>query len=310
MEGIKTGMNEPRRQHHVPIVYLKMFSTGNKDNQINVYDKVANKFYCTSLEKVALERDFYTITGAKEEYAYAIEKFYAEYIEPSIKKILEYIKKVSDPSYLNVNTIILGDEVKIGLSYIMAIQLLRGISARQLNQNTFDNNIEKVLDEALKKFGYSQDKKQEYINNKGKLEYIFKAASAKATLDKNRIEKYTLLFSNRYWYCHKIIDSQKEFITSDNPVMFFNLRTYDATPFSNGILDPDTAIFFPVSPQLMITSVHNKHRGDSFINNVEDGTLIYLRREAKDFIDLLNHKHKEQAVRQVFAHNKNILKEC
>ena len=299
-------MSEPRRQHHVPVVYLKNFVFGDRQF-INVYDKTTEKYFCSSLDNVANKRDFYTVTGAKDKYA--VEKFYAEHVEPYIKKCFGDIEKISAPICLNDRTIILNDKAKIQLSYIMSVQLLRGLSARQLNQNTFNNNLERALDEAIKTLGYSQDKKQEYINDKEKREYIFKAASAKATLDKDRIVMFTVLFFDRFWYCYKIIDRKKEFITSDNPVMFINLRTNDATPFSNGILNPDTAIFFPISPQLMVVSVYAK-QSDCFIDNAEDGAMIYLGRKANDYIDFLNHKHKEQAIRQVFAHNKNILKEC
>lgn len=47
-----------------------------------------------------------------------------------------------------------------------------------------------------------------------------------------------------------------EFVTSDNPVMFINSETADATPYTNGIIYPKTLLYFPLSPYLILAAYH------------------------------------------------------
>ena len=101
---------------------------------------------------------------------------------------------------------------------------------------------------------------------------------------------------------------EQEFITSDNPVMFMNRCNLDVTPFSNGIVNEQTVVYYPISPKVLL-ALYSK---ESLLGMLEcfDNRVVFLdgHKEQK-MIRNINLKQKEQCNRQVFAKSENILSE-
>lgn len=63
-------MNEPRKQHYVPQLYLKNFSFGSKKNpQLNILSISPNKLYVANVKDTAVKRDLYTLYNREDRYA-------------------------------------------------------------------------------------------------------------------------------------------------------------------------------------------------------------------------------------------------
>ncbi len=45
---------------------------------------------------------------------------------------------------------------------------------------------------------------------------------------------------------------------SDNPVMIINIITQNATPFTDGLVQLSTAVYYPLSSQLLLCAMHSE----------------------------------------------------
>lgn len=97
-----------------------------------------------------------------------------------------------------------------------------------------------------------------------------------------------------------------EFVTSDNPVMFVDSSSLDATPFKNGLLHHSTVIFFPVSPKMVIAAYHpNLYLGT--LTDLDGNIIILDSKNELKFIEMLNTKQFEQCFDQVYARRVSLL---
>lgn len=127
-------------------------------------------------------------------------------------------------------------------------------------------------------------------------------------LDPERIIDIAEFLYVRHFVLYRIRNSSLEFITSDNPVMFVDGTTKDATPFSNGLRSPNTIAYYPISPKLLLGAMHPNiafgvlSRSDCRIFDLD------TRRDA-NFISTINRKQIEQCFRQAFAKSEDVLKQ-
>lgn len=292
--------NNPVRQHHVPKVYLRYFC--NSDGSLTVYDKRKRTLFSTGLTAVGVEKDFYTLDEMEDPYCW--ERTYANGIEPMMGKVLS--KVISKASLLTQNgTIIIDDVEKTQLSIIMIMQLLRGKQSRDYENKLYQFLLPDVVEKAKATFGPLTDKQLESIQAFGSNDYYFKRISMDVSLDTDRIVQYAQLLGYREFIVYRI-HGNLEFVTSDNPVMFINSLTSNARPFSNGLLQESTLVYYPISPKLLICAVHPDAFFQTFSN--KDGSLFHLNADTeKRFIFTMNRKQMEQCHSQVYARSENTL---
>lgn len=300
-------MTNPVRQHHVPQTYLKKFSFRRK-TQFKIYtlDKITKKVFEANITDVAVEKNFYTINNSNDNYVW--EKFYAQRIEPMMEDTISKVIKLTGNFLIQNNTHVLNNELKSKLADTMVYQLLRGKHSREIQEKILKDVAPGIIDEAKSIFvEKGNDELDKILQTYQISEDIFKLSAMQATLDAERINKIASFILRRCWVIYKII-GECEFITSDNPVMFINSSSLDATPFHNGIANNKTVILFPLSPKLMISiysddiyfGVLNQHNGRMF--------LIDSKKD-KRFIVNINKKQLEQSHRQVFGNSYKILDE-
>ena len=91
-----------------------------------------------------------------------------------------------------------------------------------------------------------------------------------------------------------------EFITSDNPVMFINSITNNARPFANGLANPTTMIYYPISPKLLLCAVHPSTYFGALSD--QDGHLVDLNAcKEIGFISFINKKQIDQCYQHAFG---------
>ena len=80
-------------------------------------DKETQKIFETSIEDVAVEKNFYTVEKLKDNYAW--EKFYSKNIEPMMKEEISKVILTSQNSLIQDRVKILDNEQQIKLAMIM-----------------------------------------------------------------------------------------------------------------------------------------------------------------------------------------------
>lgn len=256
------------------------------------------KIFSTGTSAIGAEKNFYTLDKLDDPYCW--EKTYAKGIEPLMGNLFPQIISRGNVLVRNGNCIISSEE-KIQLAFILVIQLLRGKQNRKYEEDLFVKLLPAAMEKAKEKFGPLSARQIEFLDVLRADPYYFKQISMDITLDMDRIIQYvSILEWHTFVFYH--ICGNMEFVTSDNPFMLVNSKTLSAVPFSNGLLQKNTIGYYPLSPKLLLCTIHpNAFFGSLFDN---DGSLFQLNSiYERIFINTINRKQKEQCYNQVYAKN-------
>lgn len=297
-------MSEPKKQHYVPQTYLRRFTVPNQKLQkVFTLHKDKNKILLTNISDTAAERHFYTLESTNNKYKW--ENTYAEVIEPILNDVLTSIIKQSNCVLLQNNTSILNDELKLQLSISIISQLLRGIQSRDYQHNLYTKFAPSIVQELRKLDVQFDDSKERIISDFLGGNKYFKDISFDVTFRQDSIEKYINILLGRSFVIYRIM-GEAEFITSDNPVMFMNSISLEVKPFSNGLSDDSTVIFFPISPKILVALYSSNYLFGGVSNY--DGMILFIDSlKDKSFIKNHNVKQFEQSFNQVYAKDKKDL---
>lgn len=294
--------NNPIRQHHVPQVYLRNFC--NSSEAIAVLDKQRQRVFSTGIRAVGAENDFYTLEKMEDPYCW--ERVYANGVEPLMG---ELIPKIISKSNLLVRNgvVIINDLEKAQLAAIMVMQLFRGKQSRDYERALYQSYLPATLKNTREVFGPLSSKQEELLRAYENDDFYFKRTSMDLALDTERIERYTNVLSNRNFLFYRI-QGNMEFITSDNPVMFINSKTKNACPFANGLLRRSTAVYYPLSPKILLCALHPEF-GFGRLSE-KDGRLVDLNTNREvNFISTINRKQIEQCAQHSFARSEDTLRQ-
>jgi hypothetical protein len=297
-------MNEPKKQHYLPQTYLRKFSfTVSLAQKIFVLHKDKSKIFCTNIRDTASERHFYTVKKTNDQYLW--ENTYAKEIEPLMSNILSCIISQCENELIQDHAFVLTSEMKKQLSISMICQLLRGKHSREFERNIYAEVVPSVIKDVRERFAPIDESKEKILRAAIEEEDYFKLASMQATFDAKRLENYTNILLRKHFLVFRIIGNA-EFITSDNPVMFLDSLSLSAKPFTNGLAQNTTVVYFPVSPKLLIAAYDpNLYFGTL---SEYDAKLIFLDGcKEQSFIKMQNQKQYEQCFNQVYARSKEVL---
>lgn len=298
-------MSDPIRQHHVPQLYLRKFAVKEKNAyKINVLQKGQQKCFKANVEDIAVEKHFYTIECETDKYVW--EKYYASEIEPKMKNALDLIINRCGSAVLSKKARIIDDNEKALMSMILVFQMLRSKSCREYEEKLYKELVPDVVQKAKDTFPNNIiDKLDERIKDIIENENTFKSIICGVSTDLERIEKFASILYNRTWMFFQLED-EKEFITSDNPVMLFNAKTLEATPFKNGLLDNDTVVSFPVSPKILLV-MYSQNKYFGVMNSWDCRKTVISGNKDSKFINLQNKLQFEQCNQFVISNKESIL---
>lgn len=297
-------MSEPRKQHYVPQVYLRSFAYGkDKNPKIYVLSKSKQKIYPANVSDSAAERDFYTIDSIEDKYVW--ERHYATCIEPILGELISKLRQRCETVLIQNHAVIMSRDEKFKFALSMVFQFLRGKQTREYEQNLYDRLLPGVTDQTRTRFGPLSPEQEQLLQSFADEKRYFKEIAMQAIFRKESIEKMVGLIMQRTFVVYKINGGQ-ELVTSDNPVVFIDLNTLDATPFKNGMANTTTLIYYPISPNLLLAAYHpNLYLGllDNYDCQIEilDGVTEHR------FISTHNKKQKEQCYNYLYAHSKEVL---
>lgn len=288
--------NNPVRHHHVPKVYLNNFV--DKQGKVAVWDKRKSRLFHSSVAGIAVENNFYTLHKSPDPYAW--ERTYATGIEPLMGRLFRRINTQTN-MLTQSGSQILSSQDKRQLAEIMIVQLLRGKQGREFQEKVFKEQMSSVIAKVERRFhGFTPGQRKEVARFQSD-NYYFKNTSNIVITNPQRVRTYTDLLAERDFVIYRLL-GDREFLTSDNPVMFINMVTGDATPFASGLLDTDTIIYYPLTPKLLVSaSAKGTFAG---VMTCKDQCLIDIDSHSEEaFITNINALQLTQCHSQIYAHS-------
>ncbi len=293
-------MSEPKKQHYVPQVYLNRFTFSTAEPyKIYVLHRSQNKIYPANINDTAAERHFYTIGNGENKYIW--EKRYAEIVEPMLSRVLTSICSACENVLIQNGAFILPVQVRKELAISMIFQLFRGKQCRKFSRRVYNAHATAIVEEMKRNLSIEQVPLN-YMEDD-----VFKSILADFCFNEDRLVQCAGLLFSRSLVLYKIT-GDAEFVTSDNPVLFMDANTRKATAFTNGLLNPTTIVYYPISPKLLVKAYHPDYHLGTF--NRMDGKMYFLDAEKnKEFINYTNAKQLEQCYDKCFAKSKSALEE-
>lgn len=215
--------NHVRKQHYVPQFVLRNFLS--KENFIWSYDKKWNSSKERSISSVAYEEYFYDkIKGQKEG---SLEYFFVK-AETDTAPI---ISKIIQERSLNALTL----EEKIVIAMFIILQLNRTKTALKDSEE-----ISEKLMESMQNFAAESEIKINFGNNNPKEVWrsIFKSTPY-----------FTEILLQKKWV---LLESNKMFYTSDNPVVRANYTYRNSIRGVLGLKSKGIEIYFPLGDSLIL----------------------------------------------------------
>lgn len=291
--------NETKKQHYVPRLYLRNFSHPKKNTEC-VYTKRrrTKRNIEENIEKVASENWYYRLNYSEDTSVW--EKYYANEVEPRLKTNLERVIKLCRCNTFSSKARIITPELKANFSVDIAFQMLRGPVGRLLIKALYPEQIRNmVIDHRYMLNQLSPGDAKNLIYSVMTDEEFFRMISASIVTDPDRIKMYAEVLYEKVWI-FSIIHGERQWISSDSPVIAIDCTATNTLPFANGIGDPRTIISFPLSSKVLL-DVYDYRFGFEALKG-KDCQRIYID-SIKDgaFIDNRNSEQARQCHELVFS---------
>lgn len=297
-------MSNPRKHHYVPQVYLKNFAK-KKDHSWMVYvrDKELENCYNADIKSIAMEKDYNTVLKLEDKYYW--EHFYSTGIELLMSKVLTSTIINCNCAFIKNESLILNKRLKYDLGKILITQLLRTKKARNHQLEISNKVVPSVINFLKVQLVNKLTLEQEEILNSFELtEDLFKDIDLKIINDEKRVNKFVNILMDKVWIIYKNINYQQlPFITSDNPVVMYNINNKSTSSKVNGIAKRYTIIYYPLSSQLLLSIYdHGLFWGE--LNKYDNKILeLDIKKDSK-FINNINLLQYKQCIRQVYSMNR------
>jgi len=226
---MKEKLKKTKRQHYVPIVYLKGFSNSiKKEYFLSVYDKENGNIFPSNIRRIGHENFFYDIDGKN-----LIEIFFGKF-EGQFGKILKKITNKKDLKYLNEND-------KKVLSCFISIQFLRSKEKRIMQKQIAEKLINLVGKVNIPNFKEGEITLSEDTLRRSHDLHIFE----------NFIPISKILIDEMSWkLC--INTTKNPFWTSDNPCAIYNELEPESHKGNLGLKCKGFQLHFPLSSDILL----------------------------------------------------------
>jgi len=304
-------MSKPKKHHYVSQGYLKFFAQENEkgDFIINVIDKVTGKTFPANITDIAEKRNFNKIdngrfiiptpNGDPLYYEYK----YTELIEGRIPQIISNI--VTSCTLYKPTAQVLTEEIKHDFATLMVVQLFRTPLSRKFTYEIGEPTCNKVILSIREQIELLQDieKKDQFLSVLDDFKYteaFSKSFHLQFTTDRERIEKFVqLLVENHSWVIYKNMYYKSiPFVTSDNPVVMYNLKSGALGLGVNGLENYTTVISMPLTPKYMISLYHKSCNFGYYSQSYENKCIAI---DEPKFLSNQSFLQAEQCSRQIYG---------
>jgi Protein of unknown function (DUF4238) len=256
-------MSEPVRQHWVPRFYLRNFATpesiDTSSPKLNVYDLGSKRQFCTSIDKVLVQKHLYTLGSDSDSSLYVVEKTLAK-IEGWSKPCIEAFSK-GEAIHTNL-------ESKYIAAVFFATLLMRNPHMLEVQENGFKdlrNSNDFCFKSAVSDWFSELGQEEKHII------FVRSIIDTATSIAQDLMQKK--------WCLLRSVDGY--FVTSDNPVVVFHPKT---SPY--GICTNGVHIHIAITPRILlllgceITLDENRvyHVPQEFVENMNYLTISKAER--------------------------------
>ena len=280
-------------QHIVPKRYLDRFASKVDGKYIigtRYYEKKQPKLFRASTADVGYIKNFYDVTDRDDPKYW--EHFFAREIDSLCGREMDNL--ISTITLSQYDVPVLSEHYKQVLSKVTVAQMMRVPSSvayikeiyPRIEKAVKDSVIAAIPDSLMAK--YKPKIQNIKLDEQWQKEQFFNHSFAPANFD-----RYCSLMQDRIWVVY--VNTQRDnmpFATSDNPVLVEGVGKKELGLFHNGLANPSTCIFYPISPTIAVAS-YSRAGIMSVVADELDGRKFFLG-ELKYIMDK-NIKIMEQA---------------
>ena len=275
--------NETKRQHYVPKTYMKHFCEQSGGNYIiralPIESPSEENIQEINITNICLQKDLYTLTGDTEEQRQLIEKFYSDEIESKYNQIYELL---TDPDKNTITDV--ERDLIITTVITMLYRTTKWISLHNSFMDRVLENIYLLCQQTGKDYFMFEEEK---VSISGKtLEQLKKENKVEArqgqvlTQLQTAFKLINLRKTRDGIFISKLDDDNCEFITSDNPIIYWNIQEVRALPF-----DPTNIIKLPLDSKhlLFLMPYSDQETKHMLIRNTVRGTIAKTEKLTSNF---------------------------
>ena len=286
------------KQHIVPQSYLNGFASVEKkksQHKIGVLHK-SGKCFCASTKDVGFIKNYYDDKKLPDIKHW--EHYYCNEIEAScIKTIRKLIAKVTLSNFGHVS---ITESEKYNLSRFIIAQFTR-VPQFIDHQITIAKSdlIPSFKRKILRRYGrFLSNEKREVVNGFGFTDDELKNIVLTNINDRTKNDSYCRDLTKKIWilYINKVYRCFP-FITSDNPIVMYNVLKKSFSRSDNGIGNDNSIIYVPLCPYLAIGIYPEGYR---FSLNANDCKEVILDENDFGFIFKMANCEIEQCYQHAF----------
>lgn len=264
-------------QHIVPKRYLDRFGTKAGKRTIigtRIVMKGTPKFFSDSTANVGYIKNYYDVTD-KDDMKYW-EHFFAKEIDTLCGHDMENI--IAKATLSQEKATVLSAHDREALSKVIITQLMRiPESIDYVTGHIYprvSKQVKKEVASALPQF--MLDKHGEQLRNMEFSEQYQKEFVLNHTFEPKNFDRYCKILQDGIWLVY--VNTQRSympFITSDNPVLVEGIGKEKTGMFRNGLANPATCIFYPLSPGIAVV-IYSRQGILGIVSDEYDGKKVML----------------------------------
>ena len=287
------------KQHIVPKRYLDRF--GRKDGkQTIIGTRLINKgkvrFFEDSTANVGYIKNYYDVTDKTDPKYW--EHYFAREIDTLCGQTMENI--IAQVMLSQKNATVLSDQDKQVLSKVIVTQLMRIPESIDYVKNVLYPRVSAQVKEDLISALPPDfvEKHREQIMNTEFSEQNQKELMFNHSFEPAYFDRYCDVLQAGVWVVY--VNTRRDtmpFLTSDNPVLVERVGSKDTGMFRNGLANPATCIFYPISPSIAV-AIYSRRGIMGLVADEYDGRKVLL--DDLKYIISRNVKIMAQAYRHSF----------
>ena len=267
-------------QHIVPKRYLDRF--GKKDGKrtiigTRIVSKGSVRFFEDSTANVGYIKNYYDVTDKNDPKYW--EHYFAREIDTLCGQAMENI--IAKVTLTQKNATVLSDQDKAMLSKVIVAQLMRIPESIDYVKNVLYPRVSaQVKDDLISALPPAfVEKHMEQIISTELSEQDQKELLFNHSFEPVNFDRYCDMLQNGIWvvYVNMHRDTMP-FLTSDNPVLIEGVGSKDTGMFRNGLANPATCIFYPLSPGIAV-AIYSRQGILGLVADEYDGRKILLNEE-------------------------------
>ena len=287
------------KQHIVPKRYLDRF--GRKDGKRTIIGtRLINKgkvrFFEDSTANVGYIKNYYDVTDKTDPKYW--EHYFAREIDTLCGQTMENI--IAQVMLSQKNATVLSDQDKQVLSKVIVAQLMRIPESIDYVKNVLYPRVSAQVKEDLISALPPDfvEKHREQIMNTEFSEQNQKELMFNHSFESAYFDRYCDVLQAGVWVVY--VNTRRDtmpFLTSDNPVLVERVGSKDTGMFRNGLANPATCIFYPISPSIAV-AIYSRRGIMGLVADEYDGRKVLL--DDLKYIMSRNVKIMAQAYRHSF----------